>query len=119
MSRATLMPFTMARALDEPCEMMHTPLSPSNMAPPVLSGSNCEYKSKKAGMSASACSLYCGSPIAVNSALTTAFIAPSKLFSATLPVKPSVTTTSTSVVMMSRPSTLPMKLMPVCADNNS
>ncbi len=33
-SAATLMPFTMARALDEPWEMMQTPSTPSRIAPP-------------------------------------------------------------------------------------
>ena len=41
---------------------------------------------------------------------------PSSVFSTTLPVNPSVTTTSTSSVMMSRPSTLPMKSMPGAGD---
>ena len=39
-------------------------------------------------------------------------MAPSNVFSTTLPVNPSVTTTSTSGVMTSRPSTLPMKVPP-------
>ena len=38
---------------------------------------------------------------------------PSSVLRATLPVKPSVTTTSTSSVMRSRPSTLPTKVAPV------
>ena len=33
-SLATLIPFSIARALDEPCEMMHTPSVPSRIAPP-------------------------------------------------------------------------------------
>ncbi len=33
-SRATLIAFTIARSLDEPCEMMHTPSTPSSIAPP-------------------------------------------------------------------------------------
>ncbi len=40
---------------------------------------------------------------------TTVFTPPSRVFRTTLPVKPSVTTTSTRSVMTSRPSTLPMK----------
>ena len=42
----------------------------------------------------------------------TAFMPPSSVFSVTLPVNPSVTATSTVSLMMSRPSMLPMKLMP-------
>ena len=37
---------------------------------------------------------------------------PSSVLSTTLPVKPSVTTTSTSGVITSRPSTLPTKVPP-------
>ena len=44
-----------------------------------------------------------------STALKANFSDPSRVFSTTLPVKPSVTTTSTRSVMTSRPSTLPMK----------
>ena len=39
-SLATWIAFTIARSLDEPCEMMHTPSTPSNIAPPYVSGSS-------------------------------------------------------------------------------
>jgi hypothetical protein len=39
-SRATLMPFSIALSLEEPCEMMHTPSTPSSIAPPYVSASS-------------------------------------------------------------------------------
>ena len=47
-----------------------------------------------------------------SNARSTALTPPSRVFSTTLPVNPSATTTSTSAVMMSRPSTLPTKRSP-------
>src|SRR5918993_3263219 len=39
-SRATLMPFRIARSVDEPWAMTHTPSPPSSIAPPYVSASN-------------------------------------------------------------------------------
>ena len=49
-----------ARSLDEPWEMMHTPSTPSSIAPPYASGSSVVYSGSSAGISASACALYSG-----------------------------------------------------------
>ena len=49
-------------------------------------------------------------PIASSTTLKTNFKDPSRVLSATLPVKPSVTTTSTGEGIRSRPSMFPTKL---------
>ena len=38
-STASRTALTIARALDEPCEITHTPSTPSSTAPPIVSGS--------------------------------------------------------------------------------
>ena len=106
----------MARADDDPCEMMQTPSTPRSMAPPVLSGSSAVYSGSSAGMSTSlACLASSLLAMAARMASTSMRSDPSIVFRVTLPVKPSVTTTSTSSLMMSRPSTLPMKRTPAPA----
>ena len=95
-------------APEEPWLMMHTPSTPSSMAPPEVSGSSARRRPPSEAQHVWACT-----PASASSASSQphhARIPPSRAFSATLPVKPSVTTTSTSSVQMSRPSTLPMNV---------
>src|SRR5215510_3481883 len=108
-SAATLAALTMAVADDDPWLMMHTPSTPSSIAPPVWSGSSTLYSGISESMAGSATAV---APSASNTLRTRVRSTPSMVFSTTLPVKPSATTTSTSSVMMSRPSTLPRNVAP-------
>ena len=87
------------------------PSTPSSMAPPWLSGVSfaCdgqevleEHVARRLGLVVSADRLEHRGKDELS--------APSRVFRATLPVKPSVTMTSTGEGMKSRPSTLPKKL---------
>src|SRR5215218_722291 len=87
-----------------------TPRSPSRMAPPVASGSMRRLSPPSAGRSRRPPSVAIGPERAASrTASATARAVPSIVFSATLPVKPSVTTTSAIPASRSRPSRLPRK----------
>ena len=96
--------------------MMHTPLTPSSSAPPVLSGSNGAAASSMRSFRASASDANAGSSSTPNTSPASPAIAPSTVFSATLPVKPSVRITSADGRSRSRPSTLPTQ--PFTSDSN-
>ena len=76
---------------------MHTPSTPSSNAPPVLSGSSGVAASSMRSFSASATDAHSGSSSTPNTRPARPASAPSTVFSATLPVKPSVTITSADV----------------------
>ena len=111
-SAATRIAFLIALAFDRPWQMMQTPFTPSSGAPPSRSNPR-------------ACGILVGclrkhvAQLARHGGLQRFLAAccvimstkPSLTFSATLPMKPSHTTTSAMPPKMSRPSTLPMKLM--------
>src|SRR5579875_1610543 len=109
-SAATRAAFTIARAEELPWLMTHRPSTPSRMAPPVSSGSTWLAYGRSAGTRTSPAALASGlEAITAWSRPMKASSAPSSAFRATLPVKPSVTTTSTRPARRSRPSTLPTK----------
>ena len=88
-----------------------TPRRPSRIAPPVLSGSISRRRPPSAGRRSSPPTAAIGFERAASeTAPPTARAVPSSVFSTTLPVKPSVTTTSAPSASRSRPSTLPVKL---------
>ena len=88
--------------------MMHTPRTPSSMAPPVLSGKSGFVTSISRSVRSSFTDSHGpGESISRNARPANPIIEPSSAFSTTLPVKPSVTTTSARDDMRSRPSTFP------------
>ena len=116
MSAATRTALTMAVADDEPWLMMQTPSTPEQHGAAGVLGVELR---RRAGAAPAAArrpppgSSSVGAERARAWRSTRARMPPSRVLRATLPVKPSVTTTSTSSVMRSRPSTLPTKVPPV------
>ena len=116
----------MACAFAEPCPIRHTPFTPSSWAPPYSSGDTEAFRSISPSRTSSAPSLcFTVSVITSLNAENSALPTPSKAFSATFPVKPSVTITSKRPSATSRPSALPAKpatcslssLWQVCANS--
>ena len=96
-----------------PCPTTASPRRPSRIAPPVVSGSIWLRSEPSAGRNSSPPAAARGPErAAARTASATARAVPSIVFSTTLPVKPSVTTTSAPPLIRSRPSTLPTKSMP-------
>src|SRR5581483_1704533 len=96
-----------------PCPTTAGPRSPSRIAPPVVSGSICRRSEPSAGRRSIPPTAARGPErAAARTASATARAVPSIVFSTTFPVNPSVTMTSASPPIRSRPSTLPRKSMP-------
>src|SRR2546425_1001282 len=110
-SAAARIPFLMAWALDRPWPMTQQPFMPSRGAPPYSAGSIRCFMARKAPRDSQAPSFRRG--VRVSSSFTASISISARVsldFRATLPVKPSMTTTSTLPEKMSCPSTLPTKL---------
>src|SRR5215211_435336 len=102
-----------------PCATTTGRRSPSRIAPPTRSGSSCSRRAPSRRLMSSPPALDTAPErIASRMAPVTALAVPSMAFSATLPVKPSVTTTSTLPPARSKPSTLPAKLRPPAASRS-
>ena len=102
-----------------PWQITTRPRTPSRQAPPTSSGSSAARRLRSAGFS-SIPPIFARVlvPAAPLMRLKNADAQPSRSFSATLPVKPSVTTTSAVFLSRSRPSTLPTKFKPEPASNS-
>src|SRR3954452_16202936 len=101
------------RAPKEPCGTTPRCRSPSSTAPPCSSGSRSLRSPRSAGRSSSPPTLLRRFEVAApRTAPSSAADAPSIVFSAMLPVKPSATITSASPVPIAKPSTLPTKFSP-------
>ena len=93
-----------------PCATTTGRRRPSRIAPPTASGSSCSRSLPTAPLISSPPTVETGPErIASRIAPPTVFDVPSITFSAMLPVKPSVTTTSADAAGRSKPSTLPTK----------
>src|SRR3954451_5884930 len=97
--------------LDEfPWAMTTSPRRPRRYAPPYVSGSSRERRRRAAGLISRPPSLPRGvAEISSRSASSSVLTVPSRIFSVTLPVKPSQTTTSVATRRSSRPSAFPAK----------
>ena len=83
------------RAFDEPWLITQTPSTPSSIAPPMASGSNSAARGASRGSMTSAAALASSSAENTPSSVSMKNRRdPSRVLSATLPVNPSVTTTS-------------------------
>ena len=110
-ARRTALAIPSAPELPWPTTAM--PRSPSRIAPPVVSGCSSRRRPPSAGRISSPPSAASGFERAASRiAPVTVFAVPSISFRATLPVKPSVTTTSATPLGRSRPSTLPANSIP-------
>ena len=112
-SAAVRMPCLIARALERPWPITQQPFTPSSGAPPYSAGSIRRFTARKAGLRAGRRPSFARVPLELlldEVDIDSASV--SLAFSTTLPVKPSMTTTSTLPVKMSWPSTLPTKLRP-------
>ena len=110
---ATRTAFLMALALELPWQMMKGARTPIRRAPPYSEASICFFIRRSAGFMSRAPSL-AKRPLSIRVFFRisiTAAARPSMVFKTTLPTNPSQTTTSTVPLLMSRPSTLPMKWM--------
>ena len=108
---ASRIAFAIATRDELPCAMTTRPRNPSRYAPPCASGSRRARSRRAAGLISSPPSLPRGvRSISARNPSNTERIVPSSSFSETLPVKPSVTTTSAAPSSSQRLSTLPAKL---------
>ena len=98
----------MAQAPDDPWPTMHVPLTPRSGVPPNRSGSSLAFSWLKLPFTNTA-PIFAGM-LEVSASFTylnSTFEVPSMVFKQTLPVKPSVMTTSNAPAIRSPPSQLP------------
>ncbi len=99
----------MARARAEPWAMTTVPPRPSSTAPPCASASNRSARRRSRPRLARRATAPAGPAVsAARVSVSARRRLPSIVLSATFPVKPSVTTTSTAPASASRPSTFPV-----------
>src|ERR671934_824982 len=111
--------FAIARGDELPCAITARPRRPSRYAPPYVSGSRRVRSRRAAGRISRPPSFPRGVAVISSRKAASRFaIVPSSSFRTTLPVKPSVTTTSAAPRRMSRPSVLPAKLSPLAASSS-
>src|SRR6266540_1815794 len=107
-----------ARREEFPCAITARPRRPSRYAPPYVSGSSRFRSRRAAGRISRPPSLpRVVAVISWRNASSRFAIVPSRSLSVTLPVKPSVTTTSAAPRSRSRPSVLPPKLRSLAASS--
>src|SRR5215210_6435644 len=105
--------FSTPVACEFPCPITTELLTPSRKEPPYSSGSTVSLTSISLGRRMLAASLLRTSPVIAERTMPRISRAtPSAVLSTTLPVKPSVTSTSATPRLMSRPSTFPTKRIP-------